>query len=651
MISTKYFFDYRDDNLFKEAIENVQIYLNGLGYPKEVIDNICYQKFIRNNPDYYLYYPYLFNSAFDFSDKEVLDMLSIAGFLYYRSIILMDDIFDNKKETSNFNVFLTINICQEETVKILSTFFETDSEFWDIWGKRKFEYVKAYKLDKQSHNISSFAEYEVLCDYKSSFGKIAIDALFVLTGKHYRNEYQNVLKSHKDFYVAFQILDDVSDYEEDYINQQFNISKNHLEKRVDDIESYSLGDQKKLLYLEGVAEELYLKAYERIIRAFEFVRDYKAPRWKDELQRMQNTITINNLNINGYIRFNKSLKSQHIDRSSNGSGKIENSEVLHYLFEIQEEDGSWTDYFNDAGNSNVWTTSFVCYFLSHWYKSNFDLSKSKEFLLSNRYEEKNLWGYNSNWIPDADSTSFTILALHSLGTDFCEDELEEWFSFQNEDGGFCTYRNEKELLASLNTKEVNNVEGWLNSHFCVSAVAYLVFCQLGINNDKKRKLESFLIDKIEDLDEVPYWWTSRDYAISFLVLACCINMNKKIFNLCCNELNKKSNPVKDAAHNMFYVALCLLSRIKSKHIFNYDNLPDKLLSEILLNAQLENGSWRGNYSMRIPSPDILDPEKQIYGWKKDNKGTNIVLQDFNGVFTSVVSFVALENYKSSLNGR
>ncbi|MDF0706526.1 hypothetical protein PY091_04800 [Muricauda sp. 81s02] len=243
----------------------------------------------------------------------------------------MDDIFDNKKETSNFNVFLTINICQEETVKILSTFFETDSEFWDIWGKRKFEYVKAYKLDKQSHNISSFAEYEVLCDYKSSFGKIAIDALFVLTGKHYRNEYQNVLKSHKDFYVAFQILDDVSDYEEDYINQQFNISKNHLEKRVDDIESYSLGDQKKLLYLEGVAEELYLKAYEHIIRAFEFVRDYKAPRWKDELQRMQNTITINNLNINGYIRFNKYLKSKHIDRLEQGLGKIFSSNRRLYF--------------------------------------------------------------------------------------------------------------------------------------------------------------------------------------------------------------------------------------------------------------------------------------------------------------------------------
>ena len=92
MISTKYFFDYRNDNLFKESLENIQRYLDGLGYPKEVIENICFQKFIQNNPDYYLYYPYLFDSAFDFSDKKVLEMLSIAGFLYYRSIILMDDI-------------------------------------------------------------------------------------------------------------------------------------------------------------------------------------------------------------------------------------------------------------------------------------------------------------------------------------------------------------------------------------------------------------------------------------------------------------------------------------------------------------------------------------------------------------------------------
>jgi|TARA_E500000318_G_scaffold46428_1_gene43766 hypothetical protein len=651
LISTKYFFDYRNDNLFKESHENIQRYLDGLGYPKEVIENICFQKFIQNNPDYYLYYPYLFDSAFDFSDKKVLEMLSIAGFLYYRSIILMDDIFDNKEETSNFNDFLTINICQEETIKILCTFFEKDSLFWHIWGKRKLEYLKAYRLDKQSHNIFSFGEYEVLCDYKSSFGKIAIDALFVLTGKHYRNEYQSVLKSHKDFYVAFQILDDISDYEEDHINGQFNISKNYLGKKVDNIESYSLGDQKKLLYLEGVAGNLYSKAHEHILRAFAMVGDYKIPRWQDELQRMQNTITINELNINGYITFNKSLATEHIDLLDKESRKKDDTEGLQYLLGIQGKDGSWIDYFNDAGNSNVWTTSFVCYFLSFWYKPQLDLIKSTEFLISNRYEGKNLWGYNSNWIPDADSTSFTILALHSMGIDFRESELEEWFSFQNKDGGFCTYRNERELLASLNSKHIQNVEGWLSSHFCVSAVAYLVFCQLGINNDKKRKLELFLIDKLKDSHEIPYWWTSRDYAISFLVLACCINMNEKIFNFCCNELNKVSNATSERASNIFYVALRLLSTIKSKDIFKYDNSPDKLLSEILLNAQLENGSWGGNYSMKIPSPDVLYPERQVHEWKEGNKGTNIVLKDFNGVFTSVVSFVALENYKASLNGR
>lgn len=96
MLITKHFFDYRNDNLFKESLENVHRYLNDLGYPGEIIENVCYQKFVQNNPDYYLYYPYLFNSAFGFFDKKVLDKLSIAGFLFYRSIIFMDDIFDNK---------------------------------------------------------------------------------------------------------------------------------------------------------------------------------------------------------------------------------------------------------------------------------------------------------------------------------------------------------------------------------------------------------------------------------------------------------------------------------------------------------------------------------------------------------------------------
>ena len=72
---------------------------------------------------------------------------------------------------------------------------------------------------------------------------------------------------------------------------------------------------------------------------------------------------INELNINGYITFNKSLATEHIDLLDKESRKKDDTEGLQYLLGIQGKDGSWIDYFNDAGNSNVWTTSFVCYFL------------------------------------------------------------------------------------------------------------------------------------------------------------------------------------------------------------------------------------------------------------------------------------------------
>ncbi len=650
MLLTRYSNLRDSDILIKKSLENVVNYLVSQRYPKQIVKNICDSKFIDGNPDYYLFYPYMFHSVFNFHDENILEKLSVAGFLFYRSIILIDDVFDNETEDGNFNKFFMSNICQEETIKILSSFFTIDSVFWKTWNIRKFEYAKAYELDKLSHNIESFEQYVTLSDYKSSFGKIAIDALFVLTNELYEKEYNVLLESHKYFYVAFQILDDISDYEEDLTNNQFNISRFVLSKKVQNLNSISLPEQKKLLYIMNIAGELYQKALFYINESIKACSHFNLINWQSELQAMHNTIITHQLNIEGYIKY--SLVSNNQTIKVNGSrsvgqaiGKAEN-----YLINAKELDGSWKDFFNDAGVSDVWATSFTAYFLSNFDEPQYGLDKSKEYILSNMCYGKYLWGYNSQWIPDADSTSFGILSLHSMGLIFDEYMLKDWFAFQRDDGGFSTYRNKTELLAALNSKTIKNVDGWLSSHFCVSVVAYVVTSQLGIKNQESERLKDYVLVNLNNNEHQPYWWTSKYYSLSFIILACCINMDDEIFNLCCNELNDSLKKDKSIFDNEFFAGLSLLAISNSRHMFEYDGEVINNLLNYLFTAQKSDGSWNGNYSMRIPSPWTINPDKEVNSWKKDNKGTNVIVQDFNRVFTSVVCLSALKEYNRHANG-
>ncbi len=122
---------------------SLRSYLESNFYPIEVVEEIVSKDFIAANPSYYVYYPYLFKDYFQIDDKETLDLLSIAGFLYYRAVILIDTIFDDKNSKHNFQKYFIANICQEETIKILSRFFGENPKFWKTWNLRKFEYAKA----------------------------------------------------------------------------------------------------------------------------------------------------------------------------------------------------------------------------------------------------------------------------------------------------------------------------------------------------------------------------------------------------------------------------------------------------------------------------------------------------------------------------
>ena len=102
---------------FYNYIHNLNISEN---FKKIILD----EDFIKKNPVYYQNYPSLFASAFSISEKE-LNLLDIAGYLYYQATLFTDSLLDEKELTK----FPLITICQEESIKILTSIYGIENNF------------------------------------------------------------------------------------------------------------------------------------------------------------------------------------------------------------------------------------------------------------------------------------------------------------------------------------------------------------------------------------------------------------------------------------------------------------------------------------------------------------------------------------------
>ena len=204
-----------DVNIYKK---NLKDYIYSLPQDDGIKNALYNEDFITQNPEFYLYYPMFFSEAFDLSSSDLKE-LCIAGYLYYKSSIFLDEIIDDK---NNDKLFLTI-ICQEETIKILTRIFGDNKTFWGLWNKRRNELVTSLHFEKscfQKQTVEN-EEYYTLSDLKSAFGKAAIDSVFCLSKKEgilNKKTYDDLIKSHYYFSIAFQINDDIIDMQKDWAN-------------------------------------------------------------------------------------------------------------------------------------------------------------------------------------------------------------------------------------------------------------------------------------------------------------------------------------------------------------------------------------------------------------------------------------------------
>lgn len=637
---------------FKKGLRS---YINSLPLDNRIKAYIADETFIDQNRGYYTHYPYLFVNE----EKDTIDLkeLTLAGFLYYKSVIILDDIFD--KNNVNTQSFLIASICQEESIKILTSLFGLKSQFWSFWNQRKNEYSIALKQDKELTDNTSLKQFEIQADNKSAFGKVAIDALMLL-GYLNESEHNQLISSHKFYYAAFQILDDIDDFKEDLEIGQYNIAVNMLNEVMNDrgIKQHDYDSQalSKMLYLFGVAERLLQQALSYLNKSLSLIPSNGFELWRTEINKFNNLVVSRQLNIKGFIkktRISLSLSDQLIGDQVSFNFRI--NAALKFVFSNQNNNGSWNEYYNDAGMSDDWSTGFILSYLNQACLK--DLLPQKQIQIAMDYlksQQGPLWGYNRSWIADTDSSTFALLALNQVKP-FPTTSFQKWLSHQNSSGSFSTYFDEEALASSINKEDQYDIEGWVGDHVCVSAAALYLLSVIDKNEQSEQPiiaLRNFVL-KHQTSAGIweSYWWTSPIYSTSFVIKSAAlsddVSLNSAV-DKCLTYLFQLQNANGSFGDHFtksssFYTALVVESCCSSRDYYQrFKNKIDKAVYWLQKN-QMADGTWDGTAALRMPSPEVKKPDKIAF-WKEDTKGLNIRVPEINRLFSTVICIAALAKY-------
>lgn len=622
--------------------------------------------FVDENPRFYLEYPRLFGPCFGLTPADPrLERLCWAGYLYYCALIAFDKLLDGTPTPtesappppSPATLLLTGLTCQEESIKLLTGLFGETSEFWQLWNQRKAEYYGAMKLEKNPELVLDEAAYVRFADHKSAFGHMGIEGAFLLAPGADPAARAALLDSHRWFSAGFQVLDDYVDFREDFETRQFNQAHQALRAHFgEEATAWAARRDVALLHkqfhLSGVAENLLTASLAYFDRADAAVAHLPgAEAWRRVVYLKRQEALLMKLQIGGYLETLRTQVRRVEVRPATPPGLAEGVEnAVAFVVGEQEPDGSWREIYNNAGLSNVWATAYVAQHLGAvpHPAAREAVQRAGRFLLAHR--QNGLWGYNTDWIADTDSTTCALLALHRGGFAVASD-LATWVAGQQPDGGFTTYPDTPALARSLDYR-VADVGGWTQSHPCVSALAYflLEWADADGTTPARQRLETYLAQTRRPDDGWPsYWWTSGLYATTYALKgywqhhAPDYRTRPVLAALLADQHPTGAFGDGFGAESPFYTALVLDALASHPAAWAYARYRAERAARWLLGQQYADGSFAPTAALRIPAPDVREPDAHS-GWPVAHRFTNIRTDDFRRLFSTAAAAAALATH-------
>ena len=329
-----------------------------------------------------------------------------------------------------------------------------------------------------------------------------------------------------------------------------------------------------------------------------------------------------------------------------------------FLLSAESAPGWWRDFDTLAGPSDEWVSAYVATVLA---AASDPRARPRAWCTWRRLRRRRWWsggwGYNRRVPGDADSTTWGLHLAHALGAGSGW-RVRRGYRFLarhvRPDGGVATYSEDGPIRHFTRVRPGFSFRGWCGTHVCVTAAAASL---PGLGADGRvraylRRAQS------GDGGWTAYWWCDRGMATALAAEALAessagedTEARRRAAGWAAGRAGKDGSvgSVTHPAGSAFAAAWCLrlllLGDDPGGHMARAASV-----AAWLLRSQRPDGAWPASAALRIPPPDVTDPERYEQ-WTLHGRGGGSILLDGGSIFTTATVLAALGRMAHVLNGR
>lgn len=219
------------------------------------------------------------------------------------------------------------------------------------------------------------------------------------------------------------------------------------------------------------------------------------------------------------------------------------------------------------------------------------------------------------------------------------------------EGGFSTYRPDSSIRQYIGAGDQQSIAGWTAPHPDVTAAALLPSVPPERRRDAQAELAKLLARQRGAGFFDAYWWRGPHYTTA-LTLRALSRYRRRLPDDQAERLLRalEREQLADGGYGLgsavrldpFTTALALESLC---HLAYLGGATERAAAgAALLAAQAGDGGWPGDFVMRIPAPDVVDPT-HVTHWTPAGGGGNSYVFDQEGQFATALASHALAHWQ------
>jgi len=309
---------------------------------------------------------------------------------------------------------------------------------------------------------------------------------------------------------------------------------------------------------------------------------------------------------------------------------------IRFLLSRRDAHGQWSDFATLAGPSTEWVSAYVALALARTGRPmGTHAARQTWSRLRVQHWWSAGWGYHSRVPSDADSTVWALSLAMAVGARPSRRALRFLGKHVTRSGALTTFASG--LPIRLFTRVARgSFAGWCGPHPCVTAAAVA----LPSFADRPRAVV-WLRDAQRPGGYWPaYWWESPCYTTALASEALAGEDGDGDAERVARAADWTASHLRThgEALSPFEASLALRTLL----LVNGARIERRDALDVLLAGQANDGSWTPSARLRIPPPDMTDPDACTQ-WKEGGLGGRSVQVDAQGCFTAASILVALRS--------